>query len=119
MESQYVKGFWKEGMLFLHKTLKVCHSKNMTGSHETDLFGKMVSLLDSFVAKKTQIDDRRRKTGRQSFECRCILALRCKASLFDSFCHCTVLITRDQDYQYAILVFDDSMERLICAWIDG
>lgn len=27
----------------------------MTGSHETDLFGKMVSLLE---AKKTQIDER-------------------------------------------------------------
>lgn len=46
-------------MLFLHKTLKVFHSKNMTGSHETDLFGKMVSLLDSFIAKKTQIDERK------------------------------------------------------------
>ena len=57
VESQYIKSFWKEGMLFLHKTLKVCHSKIMTGSHETDLFGKMVSLLDSFIAKKNS--DRR------------------------------------------------------------
>lgn len=50
----------------LLKTLKVCHSKNMTGSHETNLFGEMVSLLDSFIAFKkirSTIDERKPADG--------------------------------------------------------